>query len=104
MNRMFSIVIMLFIFNLNLILSDNAIKIDKKVIKDLENQVFIDDENEIFSLNEELSVQEYIKNMTIMTVSNDSFNEEGKGVFDVIKEIIYGIIDTLRNNRWVYLF
>lgn len=81
--------------NLNLILSDNTMDIKDKILKNLENQVFLDEENEIFDLNEEFSVQQYIKNMTIITASN----ENTKDGFDVIREIISDIIKRFQNRR-----
>ena len=85
--------------NINLILSDNRLKIDDQIIENLEHQVYKDEENEIFNLSEEHSVQEYIQNMTISTVSNGTFNDDGKFFFDAIREIIIGIVDRFRNPK-----
>lgn len=85
--------------NINLILSANIIKIDKKVVENLEHQVYADEQNEIFNLNEEISVEEYIKNITILTVYNDTFNEDGKGFFEFIRELVQGFLDRIRNPR-----
>lgn len=99
MDKMYSIVIMLLILNLNLILSGKIIEINENVIKNLEHQVNVDEENEIFNLSEDLTVQEYITNMTIMTVSNDGSNEHSKGVVQVLQEIIKNIVNGLLNPK-----
>lgn len=101
MDKMFSIVIILLMLNLNLILSGKIKEIDEKVIKNLEHQVYVDEENEIFNLSEDLSVQEYVKNMTTITVSNNGFNEHSKGLVQIIQEIIKKLINGIRNPKWV---
>lgn len=95
MNRIISIAIVLML-NFNLILC-YTIKVDRKVVENLEHQVYKDEENEIFNLNEELSVQEYIHNMTVLTIANGTFDDDGKGIFDFIKNKISEILDRFRN-------